>query len=238
MNIVTDSHPIDATASVPAIEDSVRAIYRRRFQDSILARRTAVWKILCTDWFSNFVAPTDRVLELGAGYCEFINQIAAREKTAVDINPDTRRYAASDVVVVEADAADLPTVLPAHSFEVAFMSNFLEHCRSRDHLLAILRSLKEVLVPGGRILILGPNFRFSYRDYFDFFDHHLALTDRSVAEALEIAGFHVRIALPRTLPFSFQSGLPSYPWLVRGYLRFPFLRRIFGKQFFIVAVAD
>ncbi|MGO9596808.1 MAG: SAM-dependent methyltransferase [Isosphaeraceae bacterium] len=170
-------------------------------------------------------------MEVAAGYCEFINNIPASKKAA-DLNPETRMHAAHDVIFHHTAAEQLGEVVPLDYFDSTFMSNFLEHCRTREQVLAVLSGVYEALKPGGCVLILGPNFRCCPREYYDFFDHHLALTEKSVAEALELAGFNVEVAQPRTLPFTFRSRLPSWPWLVWLYLQLPWLWRFFGAQFF------
>lgn len=218
-----------------ALESAVDQLYRHRFPPEVLARRAAVWKVLCDSWFSRHIPARARVLEVAAGYCEFINNVEAAEKVAVDINPETAAHAAADVVVHHAPAERLADAVPPGHFDAAFMSNFLEHCRSRDEMLAVLRGVAAVLKPGGRVLILGPNFRYCYKEYFDYFDHHLPLTEKAVVEALQLAGFEPETVEPRTLPFTFRSRLPSWPWLVRLYLGLPPLWRFFGAQFFIVA---
>jgi SAM-dependent methyltransferase len=225
---------ITATTS-QALESDVDRLYRNRFPKEMLARRAAVWSVLCKVWFARYIPSNARVLEVAAGYCEFINNIEAGEKVAVDINPETALYAAQGVTVHLIAAEALAEVLPLAYFDTVFLSNFLEHCRSRDQILATLRSIASILKPGGHVLILGPNFRYCYKEYFDFFDHHLPLTDRALVEALQLTGFEIEIVEPRTLPFTFRSRLPSWPWLVRLYLQFPFIWRLFGAQFFIVA---
>ncbi|WP_165219504.1 class I SAM-dependent methyltransferase [Aquisphaera insulae] len=225
---------LDVTADAP-LENLVDAIYRNRFGKQDLARRSAVWKVLCEDWFEAYIPRDGRVLEVAAGYCEFINNVRAAEKVAVDLNPETRHHAAPGVAVHRIAAESLNEVVPASHFDAAFMSNFLEHCRTREQVLAVFSAVRRSLRPGGRILILGPNIAACAAEYFDYFDHHLALTDRAVAEALELSGFHVEVQRPRTLPFSFRSKLPSAPWLVRLYLKFPIAWRFFGAQFFLVA---
>jgi SAM-dependent methyltransferase len=214
---------------------NVEELYRHRFPGHMLARRRAVWKILCRQWFARYISPTDKVLEIGGGYCEFINHIEASERVVVDINPETRSYAASGVSVHEIAAERLVEAVPREYFDAVFMSNFLEHCPTREVMLAVIRAAAMVLKPGGRLLILGPNFRYCYKDYFDYFDHHLALTEKAVVEALQVVGLTVELVQPRTLPFSFRSRLPSWPWLINLYLRLPMLWRIFGAQFFIVS---
>jgi len=176
------------------------------------------------------------VLEVAAGYCEFINNVIGVERVAVDLNPDARKYAAPDVKVHEVAAECLAQVFSPNYFDVVFMSNFLEHCRSREHMLEVLLAVATVLKPEGSALILGPNFRYCYRQYFDFFDHRLPLTEKAVVEALQLAGFEIKLVQPRTLPFSFKSELPHWTWLVQLYLRLPLFWSLFGKQFFIVGV--
>jgi SAM-dependent methyltransferase len=216
------------------LESAVPALYRERFPEASSGRREAVWKVICRGWLSRHVPADARVLEIGAGYCEFINNIRAAERVAVDLNPETGRYARPDVAVHEIAAERLAERVRHGYFDVAFMSNFLEHCRSRDHVLAVLSNVAIALKPGGRVLILGPNFRYCYRRYFDYFDHCLPLTERAVVEAIQLAGFDAQIVQPRTLPYTFASRLPSWPWLVRVYLRLPWLWPLFGAQFFIV----
>jgi SAM-dependent methyltransferase len=219
----------------PVLESAVDRLYQNRFPQPMHQRRNAVWGVLCRCWLGRYISSGDRVLEIGAGYCEFINNIDAGEKVALDLNPQTRQYSAPGVAVYQAAAEEVAGVVPADHFDAAFMSNFLEHCRSRDQVLAVLRGTFTVLRPGGRVLILGPNFRYCFRDYYDYFDHHLPLTEQAVAEALRLCGFELEVVQPRTLPFSFRSKTPSWPWLVRLYLHLPWAWRFFGAQFFLVA---
>lgn len=214
------------------LETAVDRLYRNRFPPEVLARRQAVWKTLCRSWFQRYVPSEARVLEIAPGYCEFINNIRAAERVAVDLNPETRNHAAPDVVVHECAAERLGEQVPPSHFDVAFMSNFLEHCRSRDQMLSVLHAVRLSLKPGGRLMILGPNFRYCFRDYFD---HYLPLTEKAVVEALHLAGFSVESVQSRTLPFTFRGRLPSWRWLVKLSLQLPVVWRLFGAQFFVVA---
>ncbi|HJR05803.1 MAG TPA: methyltransferase domain-containing protein [Pyrinomonadaceae bacterium] len=216
------------------LESAVDQLYRHRFPASTLAERAAVWQVICRTWFARYVPQDARVLDLAAGYCEFINHIEAAERVAVDLNPETAEHAAPGVAVHHVAAEDVHTRVPANYFDVVFVSNFLEHCRTRDQVLDVLGSTRTILKPGGRVLILGPNFRYCYKEYFDYFDHYLPLTEKAIVEALELSGFEVEEVEPRTLPFTFRSRLPSWPWLVRLYLKMPFVWRVFGAQFFVV----
>ena len=230
----TEGRPKEGPVSEDRLESNVDQLYRHRFPPEILERRREVWKVICSEWFSRYIPADSRVLEVASGYCEFINNIKASSKFAIDLNPETKEHAGEDVEFHLIGAERLDEAIGAGSVDRVFMSNFLEHCRDRDQVLAVLKACYRVLAPGGKVLILGPNFRYIYEAYFDFFDHHVALTELSVGEGLLIAGFELELSLDRTLPYNFRSRLPSWPWLVRLYLHMPFAWRFFGKQFFVI----
>jgi hypothetical protein len=82
---------------------------------------------------------------------------------------------------------------------------------------------------------MGPNLRYLPGKYWDFYDHSLGLTHLSLSEALRLKGFSIDICVDRFLPYTIQSALPRHPILVKIYLKIPFVWRLLGKQFFIVA---
>lgn len=209
-------------------------LYSQRFPDSELKAKHAIWQVLCSDFFSRYVKPTDTVVDIGAGYCEFINNIDAGEKIAVDLNPDVRRFAAPEVRVINDSCTAIGQLAPA-SADVVFMSNFLEHLPTKQLVLDTFKEAHRILRNGGRIVILQPNIRFLYAEYWDYFDHHTALSDRSLVEGLQLTGFTPTVVIPQFLPYTTKSRLPQSPWLVRLYLKIPLAWRILGKQAFVVA---
>jgi dolichol-phosphate mannosyltransferase len=63
--------------SLQALSGSdLKLIYERRFAGRE-DYRLAVWGVLCREVFSKWIFPDSSVLDLGSGYCEFINQITA-----------------------------------------------------------------------------------------------------------------------------------------------------------------
>ncbi len=210
------------------------ATYQRRFAGDD-AFRDSMWKILCERFFQRHVTADATVLEVGAGHCEFINNIAARRKIAVDLSSDTPKFAAPGVEVLTAPSTTMDGI-DAGSVDVAFASNFFEHLTRAD-ILETLKEIRRVLRKGGRLLILQPNIRYCYRDYWMFFDHITPLDDRSVVEAAEAAGFAVVRVVRRFLPFTTKGRLPNSLMLLRVYLSFPLLWRFFGQQSFIIVEA-
>lgn len=213
-------------------QTDLEAIYERRFSPDLIFRKK-MWEILYQGFFYKFIPVDSTVLELAAGYCEFINSIQAGQKIAVDLNPSTRVYANPDVQVIINSSTDLSDVGTA-SQDIVFTSNFLEHL-TREAIVETFQEVRRVLKPGGQFLILQPNIRFCARDYWMFFDHITPIDDRSLSEALETNGFKVVKNIARFLPYTTKSRLPNSLFLVKAYLRLPLAWRIFGQQSFVVA---
>jgi len=213
-------------------EMDVKTIYENRFSGQHEFRRE-MWQVLCENYFQQFFPIESTVAEIGAGYCEFINSIQAVQKIAVDINPDVEQHANRDVRVVLSTSTDLSPIESA-SVDRVFASNFFEHL-SRIEILGTLAEIRRILKPGASIVILQPNFRYCYKDYYMFFDHISALDHRSMDEVLNTTGFDAQKIIPRFLPYTTQSSLPSSILLLKIYLKLPLLWKIFGGQMLIVA---
>lgn len=208
-------------------------LYRHRFDEASLEGKRAIWGVLCREFLSRYIRPTDCVVDIGAGYCEFINQINAARRIAVDQNPRTADFAAPGVELLREPCTAL-TSLAGDSVDVVFMSNFLEHLPNKQVVLSTMEEARRLLRPGGRLLILQPNVRLIPGEYWDFFDHHTALTENSLCEAAALLSFEVERVISRFLPYTTKSRLPQRPWLVSLYLRCPPLWWWMGKQSFLV----
>jgi SAM-dependent methyltransferase len=213
----------------------VKQLYRHRFDAADRARKARVWEVLYARVFGRWIHPEDTVVDLGAGFCEFINTARARRRIAVDLNPDIRAYAGTGVEVQVAPASELG-FLATGAVDVVFSSNFLEHLPGKEDVSKTVREAFRVLRPRGTLILMGPNVRLVPGTYWDFFDHQVPLSDRSVCELLEITGFDLLDVQPRFVPYTTRSGFPQAPWLVALYLALrPLTSRFLGKQFLIIA---
>ena len=217
-------------------EEYLKQLYLNRFNEKQRIEKLALWKVLIADFLQKHVDPKSIVLDIGGGYCEFINQIQAKEKYLIDLNPDSKKLANPDVKVLHIDILkdDFKTEIPDNHFDVIFTSNFFEHLQTKENLIEILAFCFESLKPGGSMLVIQPNFKYSFREYYDFIDHQLPITHLALQEVMQTIGFSVNTMIPRFLPFSTRSVYTS-PALLRIYLKLPFLWSFFGGQMFINA---
>jgi SAM-dependent methyltransferase len=213
----------------------IAEMYKDRFENTGLERRERVWKVLCKHFFDRRIPENATVLELACGYGEFINNIRAGRKLAVDVNPDSARHLKPNVAFFNIPASELATV--GHEVaDVVFTSNFLEHLRDKKECDEVLAAVWNVLKSGGKFIAMGPNIRYAYREYWDFYDHYLPLSDLSLTEGLRLAGFRIEQNIPRFLPFTMNNGAPTHDILVRAYLALPMAWKVLGKQFLVTAI--
>lgn len=210
------------------------ALYDLRFSHTGTDKRRAVWRQLCLHYFNKLVPADATILDVACGYGEFINNIRARKKYAIDLNEDAPGNLSPDVTFFHTPATDL-SPLPVGEIDTAFTSNFLEHFRDKQQLDQFLRELHRVMAPGGRFIILGPNIRYCYKEYWDYYDHYLPLSHLAVVEALALAGFRAETVIDRFLPYTMNNSAPTADIVIQTYLKMPWAWRFFGKQFLIVA---
>jgi SAM-dependent methyltransferase len=209
-------------------------LYRERFSDEEMVFKRRMWQVFVDSYFQRFIEPGDVVVDLGAGSCEFINAVQCAEKIAVDLNPDVEKFAI-DAKTVVTESRDMSAINTA-SVDAVFTSNFFEHLPNKAELVATLEECHRILRPNGRIMVLMPNIRYLPGRYWDYFDHHLALTHYSLVEALRVTGFEPRLVKAKTLPYTIKhTRVPQWVWIVRVYMRLHFVWPLVGKQMFVVA---
>jgi SAM-dependent methyltransferase len=175
--------------SLPHNETDLSRIYAQRFAAN-LDYRKRVWRVLIDSFFQQYVPRDATVLDLGCGYGEFINQVHAGRKDAMDLNPDAPRYLSADVEFIRQDCSQ-PWPAEEASLDVIFTSNFFEHLNDKAALGRTFDQAHRALRQGGRLIAMGPNIKLIPGSYWDFWDHYLPLTEASLGEALENRGFQI-----------------------------------------------
>lgn len=203
-------------------------IYQKRFTN--LNQRKMLWRILIKDFFQQYFNKNDTVLDLACGRSEFINNLICKNKLAVDLNPEVKKYANKDVKIYIEPSTKMQSI-KSHSVDKIFVSNFLEHL-NRDDIILTIVEFNRILKKDGEVLILQPNIRFLGKDYWMFFDHLTPIDDRAIEELFAAYGFTLKKKILKFLPYTTKSRLPQSPFFVKAYLKLPFLWWIFGKQTF------
>jgi SAM-dependent methyltransferase len=216
-------------------EQKLAKLYKLRFPEEEHHLRDMLWKVLVEDFLQQFIQYEDTVLDLGGGLCSFINYIRCGRKYVVDLNPDLKKYAGKDVVALQEGASNIVSVSD-DSIDVVFVSNFFEHLKDMDSLDSVLEEIRRILKPNGSLLIIQPNIKYAYREYWDAPDHYIPISDTSLTELLMVNDFRIQSCYSRFLPWSpKESRLSRFVFLLKIYLRVPILWKIFGKQMFIFA---
>ncbi len=202
--------------------------YRIRFLND--KNRGAVWREIVR-YLKKFIPKEGAVLDLGAGYCDFINQVGAQDRYALDVNENLSKYTAAGVKPLVGKTEEVLEQFANNSVGLVFSSNFLEHLNWPE-IERVAFQVRRILPEGGCWIIIQPNFKYAYRGYFDDYTHRTIFTETSLSDYLASKGFILEQKFARFLPFSFHTRLPKLAFLVRIYLRLPF--KPWGRQMLII----
>jgi len=223
------SHPTGDATSTPGV-------YAPGYFETRLAEnphRDTVWRHVCR-YLERWIASDAEVLELGAGWCDFANNVTAGRIVALDLDKTVETAAADGVIPVVGDCTDLGR-FDDESFDVVFASNLLEHLE-RPAASALLDEAHRVLRPRGRLILVQPNFRLNPGGYFDDFTHVAIYTDRSIHDYLVSEGWTVEHLEARFLPLTMKSRASGLSFLVPWYLRSP-VRPLAGQMLVVATPA-
>lgn len=219
--------------ALPGKQESLQQQYRARFNDSA-AYRNKLWQLLTRSFFQQYIHASKPVIDVGCGWGEFVNNVTANSKIAMDINPDSQRKLAGDIHFLNQSCADR-WPLETASVGTVFSSNFLEHLPDKTAVEATIAEARRCLAADGVLMCMGPNIRLVAGRYWDFWDHHIPISDRSLCELLQLQGFDIVRCIPKFMPYTMSEGNNPPLFFVWLYLKFPLVWHVLGKQFFIVA---
>lgn len=191
--------------------------------------RLKVWRAI-TEYLQPYVGNDKTVFDLGSGYGDFINQIQAKKKYALDMNIAVKEHLAKDVTFINKPSTSLEDI-PSNSLDVVFSSNLMEHLDS-EQISKTMKGVRRCIKNGGTLILVGPNFRYSYKSYFDDYTHKTIFTDISLADLMYEYGFTPVKVVPKFLPMTLKSRLPKSYLLTKLYLHSPI--RPMGKQMLLI----
>ena len=194
-------------------------------------RRGEVWRALWRYFFSHRIGKDDCVLDLGAGYGDFINNVEARRRIAVDAWDGMRKHLAPGVEAIVGPVQQLDADRRRRSRLCIRVEPVRAYYAARSRGRAFGTEAQTVVARA--LTILQPNYRYAYREYFDDYTHISIYSHISLPDFLRANGWEVLDVQPRFLPLTVKSRLPTWPLLVAAYLRSPF--KPMGKQMLVVA---
>lgn len=197
--------------------------------------RLVAWEEILR-FLAKFVDWHDKdVLDAGCGRGELLSCLAKSSRaTGLDlfVSPELKEFR-YNLVEKSVTSLDVST----GTFDMIFASNLLEHL-DVENVHAAISNFHQVLNRHGNLIILQPNFRYSYRKYFDDYTHKSIFTDKSLSRLLASQGFSIVKIWPKILPYSVESVPSKIPTkvlrnLIRVYLKSPI--RPSAGQMLIVA---
>jgi cyclopropane fatty-acyl-phospholipid synthase-like methyltransferase len=169
--------------------DSASAYFDSRLKFDEKRRR--LWAALWDFSLSKIMRDSQTILEIGAGWCDFINNSTAPRRIAVDLWPGVVEAANAGVEVHVGSAEDLG-FLAGESVDVVFASNVVEHL-THEQFDAVLIEARRILTVGGKLVLIQPNYRLAYKRYFDDFTHVSMWSEVSMSDFLVSRGCSMQL---------------------------------------------
>jgi 2-polyprenyl-3-methyl-5-hydroxy-6-metoxy-1,4-benzoquinol methylase len=164
--------------------------------------------------------PTDQgaaMLEIGPGYGQLLEalrrDLGYREVTAIDLSREVVEFCNQLMPGSATYVPDTAAHLRANPSRWAcvFVLHVLEHV-PRAEVLDLVRSIRDALVPGGRVIVELPNAaNFLTGTYLRYADltHECAYTEQSLRQLLESAGFAQVECFEERIPGDSAKGLAT-----------------------------
>ena len=147
-------------------------------------------------------------LEVGCGRCELLLHFGklGLDIYGIDSASSAANYASSAEAHFElaefGPEMEIP-IFGGKKFDVIFSKSFVEHI---DDPLSFFQWCSELLVDGGKIISLTPDWESNYKIFFDDFTHIKPFTEISMSQVLEAAGYdQIEVFRFRQLPITWDN---------------------------------
>jgi len=194
------------------------------------SQREALWKGL-SKYLQRWVDTASPALDIGSGRSDFLQHVQSSRKVAIDVDSTAFGDPIDGLEQIVSDATQLDLFADG-SFGTVLASNFLEHLEW-EQVEKCLGECFRVLRPGGRLIVIQPNFALKPQQYFDDYTHRTIFTHQSLTDWLRVIGFEITFSEPKFLPLTLNSRLRHGHRLLNVYLALPF--KPFAGQMLVVA---
>lgn len=177
----------------------------------------------------------DKLLEIGCGRGEFLKAFAnlGINSYGVDISDYcAKNKVSSKVACVDISKNKFP--YENNSFDCVYHKSLIEHFYSPEH---IMKETYRVLKPGGKIIVLTPDWVSQMKVFYEDFTHCRPYDKQSLHDALNICGFsdvHTKLfyQLPAVWKYPFLKMLSCIIRMIFSTKAARKITQITGIQFF------
>lgn len=148
------------------------------------------------------------MLEIGCGRCELLGHFRALglQTYGLDSAESAARYAEladSQFELAEFKPNETKVLFNGKKFDTIFSKSFIEHVSDPK---AYLEWCNSLLVDGGRVITLTPDFEVNFKTFYDDYTHVKPFTKVSLRQVLEASNFaDVSVFKFRQLPSTWNS---------------------------------
>lgn len=150
----------------------------------------------------------DKFLDIGCGRGEFTKGFKdlGLDVSGIDREKGDQEMLESIDVSLSNDLENNAFPFEDNSFDIVFSKSVIEHFRTPDN---FIKEIYRILKPGGRIIIMTPDWQSQRRIFYDDYTHVHPYTKTGLRDLLKIYGFEkVEVEIFYQLPI-----LWKYPWL-------------------------
>jgi len=158
---------------------------------------------LCWYLYENYLHKTGMILDVGCGKGTHMNLFTSIgfDAWGLDIRKETDN---KKIRICDIENDKFP--YKSNTFNYIFSKSLIEHIHRPDN---CLKEMYRVLKPGGRIIIMTPDWKSQMKHFWDDYSHYHAYTSKSLKDILTIFGFRETYCIEfYQLPFIWY-----YPYL-------------------------